>query len=210
MGRFIDLTNKTFGRLTVIDRSKRTDSSGNVYWFCECECSKITEVLGCNLKSGHTTSCGCYNKEVNSKLQTKHGKHGTPEYYSWQHMLRRCYDSKEPNYHNYGGRGIVVTDRWQGKDGFINFYNDMGPRPSDEYSIDRINVNGNYELSNCQWASSKDQARNRRNNKINNIQEANYIRTLYSIGDYTQKELSIMYNCSQSNISGIIRGTIWN
>lgn len=133
------------------------------------------EVVVCirNLSNGHTMSCGCMKlltKNVGSSNgRHKHGMWKSPEFLAWQQLLSRCSDVNNAHYINYGGRGISVCKRWLGEDGFINFYNDMGPRPLEKlksgrtkYSIDRINNNGNYEPDNCAWRVFKDQINNRR------------------------------------------------
>ena len=206
MARLIDLTNKTFGRLKVLNRENNS-ISGQVIWKCKCICNKIINVQGGNLKSKQTTSCGCYRDEVTSKRSTSHGMTKSSEFISWSAMLSRCINQNDPAYNRYGGRGIVVCDRW--KDSFENFYEDMGPKPSDKHSIDRISVDGNYEPNNCKWSNSKDQARNRRSNKIKNIEQANEIRKLYSSRNYYQKELAEIYGCSIKTISEIVNNDTW-
>lgn len=93
----------------------------------------------------------------------KHGLCHTSEYRAWINMRSRCDNPNTPGFHNYGGRGIYVCERWYS---FENFLADMGPRPAEKFSVDRIDVNGNYEPSNCRWADSKTQCRNMSVNRI--------------------------------------------
>jgi hypothetical protein len=109
-----------------------------------------------NRRSGRKTG----NDRLVGEWSITHGMTGTPEYSAWQNMITRCSPSNKAGYHLYGGRGITVCDRW--RDSFENFLVDMGNRPSPNHSIDRINVNGNYEKDNCRWATTKEQAENRR------------------------------------------------
>jgi hypothetical protein len=108
-----------------------------------------------------------------SSLNLQHGgkrdRKTAVEFHSWRFMIERCYDQASFRYANYGGRGITVCNRWRGQNGYANFIADMGPRPNNTpftYSIDRIDTNGNYEQSNCRWATRSEQARNKRNNVI--------------------------------------------
>jgi hypothetical protein len=165
-------TGDRYGYLTVIQEveSRRKPSSQVVRQFkLKCDCgNEIVTVLG-YLRSKITNSCGCYNKQRTSDVSRKHGettvngkRKFTPTYQSWRCMRERCLYPKNPRWKHYGGRGITICDRWLNlKDGYINFLNDMGPRPKGT-SIDRIDVNGNYEPDNCRWATDIQQMKNRR------------------------------------------------
>ena len=163
----------------------------------------MKEIQGSHLRSGSTLSCGCYRKESN----TTHGMTDTKEYELYIRIQDRCYNENHEAYRNYGGRGIAVCDRW--KDSFENFYEDMGDKPGEDYSLDRIDNNKGYSPDNCKWATRKEQNRNRRGNKIQSIEQANEIRRLYKTEKYTQIELGKMYNCSKYVISKIINNQTW-
>ena len=161
---FIDLTDKRFCRLIVVEKTdRRSGSNGSIVWKCKCDCGKETFVSSDNLRSGNTTSCGCLQKERASETKTIHRQSYSSEYRAWQNMKARCYNPNNKYYKNYGERGIEVCDRW--KDSFENFFEDMGPKPSSKHSIDRIDVNGNYEPENCKWSTDQEQARNKRNQR---------------------------------------------
>lgn len=213
MGKVINLINLKFGRLTVIKQGK-TGNHRQLYWVCNCDCgTKAVEINGSSLRKGITSSCGCYQREIVSKLNTgnqyckTHGMINTSEYTTWAGIKDRCNNQNNAAYKNYGGRGITVCDRW--RDSFENFYEDMGPRPSDKHSIDRINNNGNYELCNCRWTTQLEQLRNTRRVIIESLVQANEIRTKYKTRNYTQQELANEYNCSRSNINEIVNNRTW-
>lgn len=149
----VDLCGKKFGRLSVLSEDGR-NKDGNVMWLCKCDCGNeiITSVR--NLVRGDTHSCGCYRDEYYSSAR-KHGHtfngHKTSEYRSWSAMKARCLNAKNKYYYNYGGRGIKICKRWI--NGFENFIQDMGPKPSSKHSLERINNNRGYTPKNCKWAT---------------------------------------------------------
>lgn len=135
---------------------------------CKCDCGKEVIILKSHFVSSNTVSCGCSKKENAKNLGSSNLKHGEAinvslEYNSWTAMKNRCYNKNFKFYKYYGGRGIEVCQTWI--ESFEDFVKDMGRRPSKNFSLDRIDVNGNYEPSNCRWADKKNQANNRRNNK---------------------------------------------
>lgn len=153
-----------YGRLVVVSNTAPYVSPKGLVLpkvNCLCDCGVFKSILVNSLKTGHTQSCGCYL--VESRFETRnatHGKSGTPEYKIWKSMKARCSNPKAKHYDSYGGRGITVCDRWL--DSFENFLEDMGERPTSEHSIERLDVNGGYDLGNCKWLEFSFQARNKR------------------------------------------------
>lgn len=158
--KLIDLRGQKFGRLLITEFVGRI--KGKTKWKAICDCGNETIVSTSDLRSNNTKSCGCYVLE--SRIKHGHSRNHkiTPEYSVWISMKGRCYNKNEKEYKYYGGRGIIVCDRWLER--FDNFFDDMGVRPSKKHSIDRINNDGNYEPSNCRWATTKEQSRNRSDN----------------------------------------------
>lgn len=163
--KFRDLTGERFGRLVVIGRAEKVGN--HRLWRCLCDCGQISSHVGSNLKKGSTNSCGCFRREFASqqavKRFTKHGNavrgKQSPEHRAWVDMRHRCENENLEAYRDYGGRGISVCARWKTFDLFLA---DMGKRPSAKHSIDRIDVNGNYEPGNCRWATKSVQSHNKR------------------------------------------------
>lgn len=155
-----------FGRAIVISGEPRR--KGYRMWRIRCDCGTEKIVYHHCLYSGHTTSCGCLGREKRLAASTHHGHntraHKSCEYTSWWEMIQRCYRAGHISYKNYGGRGIVVCDRW--KNSFPNFLTDLGLKPTPRHWLDRIDTNGNYEPGNCRWATPKEQLRNTRRNRI--------------------------------------------
>lgn len=152
-----------FSKLTVVDFVGVNKHRKRV-WLCRCDCGNMTSVTTGQLIGHHSTSCGCTRLQNSIKAtkisNTKHGMKGTKEYKAWSEMKQRCINKNAQQYKNYGARGIKVCDRWL--QSFENFYADMGKAP-DGFSIDRIDVNGDYCPENCRWVTNSVQSRNKRN-----------------------------------------------
>lgn len=150
----------TYNRLTVVSYSH--NKKGHKFYFCKCICGNICNVSNHALKSGNTKSCGCYIKEIRKTACVTHGLSKTPEYKIWCDIKKRCYNQKNKSYKYYGERGIKMSNDWLKS--FPNFLRDVGKRPTTLHTIDRIDVNRNYEIGNCRWITMYEQNQNRRDN----------------------------------------------
>lgn len=166
-----DLTGKRFNRFLVLRRVENKISpkgQSTTMWLCKCDCGIETKVTGSGLKSGQSKSCGCFVKDfpINYKHGYAYSNKKKPEYKTWAGMTQRCLNTRDKRYKDYGGRGIKVCNEWQGKDGFSNFLSDMGTKPTLSHSLDRIDNDKDYTKENCKWSTPKEQANNRRSNRI--------------------------------------------
>lgn len=155
-----DLTGQTFNRWYVEKQLDERLRNGSIFYQCKCSCGNQSSVESSALRKGRSKSCGCLQLE----WATKHSMWNCPEYKTWVSMHQRCNNPNHTSYKDYGARGIKICDRW--RNSFQHFYDDMGKRPSPNHTIDREDVNGNYELSNCRWATKKEQGRNKTNSRF--------------------------------------------
>lgn len=168
----IDLTDKRFGRLVVMRQDNGKSTPGNIYWLCKCDCGKVVSVRSDSLTSGATQSCGCLQREAASEVgknTATHHKTKTRLYGVWQGIKRRVYNPHCSKYSVYSGRGVTMCEEWRNSFtafeewALANGYDEAAPYG--KCTIDRIDVNGNYEPSNCRWVDLKVQANNKRGTK---------------------------------------------
>lgn len=157
----LDIAGGRFGRLTALRRDGHIN--GSIAWKCLCECGNGHRVKANYLVSGHTASCGCLARERAAASRRSHGMSCSTEYKSWSHMHQRCSNPNCVSFKDYGSRGIKVCERW---DNFELFLTDMGRKPTRSHTIDRINGSLGYHPDNCRWATSVQQASNRRSNRL--------------------------------------------
>ena len=163
----VNKTGQKFGKLTALEWVRVTSGTRpRGAWKCKCECGVIVTVLTESLSSGHCRSCGCLKIIETIQRQTKHGysrqSNKRPTYITWAGMIGRCYRPGNASYPSYGKKGVFVCDKWLNFHGFLE---DMGDRP-EGLTLDRINPWGNYEKSNCRWATRQQQVQNTRKNSL--------------------------------------------
>lgn len=169
MSKSTDLSGVRFGRLVAIAPTNERTSGRNVVWKCKCDCGNVTSVGSGSLKNGRIQSCGCWRKDRASTLNKTHGGKHERLYNVWMDMRRRCNDPAMKNYEDYGGRGICVSEKFEDYSNFRDWALSSGYNPTAKYgecTLDRIDVNGNYEPSNCRWISVSQQQLNKRNSLL--------------------------------------------
>lgn len=201
-----NISGQRFGRLVAIKKVKNEHKGRAAMFLFKCDCGNYITTRASSVRSGHTQSCGCLQKEVTAKRATKHGGAQTRLYSVYMDFVERCFNKNSPNFEHYGARGISVCDEWLGENGFENFrkwafangYDENAQRW--ECTIDRIDVNGNYEPSNCRWANMITQA----NNTTRNVR--------YELNgkSYTIAELARIYNIKYQTLFHRLRKFGWS
>lgn len=173
----INIIGDKYHRLTVLSENGR-DRQGRIMYDCQCTCGNMVNVLGASLRDGNTKSCGCLQLES----ATKHGMHGTTVYRKWRGILNRCLNPKHENYHLYCDVGISQKFI----ESFSSFYEEIGDPPTDEkvWTVDRIDPNLGYIEGNLRWATTHQQARNRRKSVLNKSGHTGVRKTVYPSGNY--------------------------
>ena len=173
MSRAIDITGQRFGKLIVIERVG-TAQKGETLWKCKCDCGNEVVVRRTNLRTGHTRSCGCFHDECSKTNSLKHGMTGTRLNRIWKNMKDRCSKSAKGTWRgrNYADRGISVCEEWKDFQAFAKWAMENGYQ--DNLTLDRIDPNGNYEPNNCRWATTKEQANNKRTSRFVEYQGERY------------------------------------
>lgn len=196
--KFEDLTGKKFQRLTVVERVFK-ENKKETYWLCVCDCGKETTVMSQHLKDGHTSSCGCLQKEKVKSMMTEHGMSNTKLFKVWRGIIDRTMYPSSKSYKHYGQRGITICSEWY--ESFETFYKwaiENGYKEG--LTLDRVDVDGNYTPDNCRWTGWKEQENNRTNNHI----------ITYKGETHTMKEWSEIRGIKYSTLSMRINKWHWD
>ena len=198
-----------FGRVVLSTPLQRSGPSGK-YIVGQCDCGVVKKFNIYHLIDDHTSSCGCLRHEATSRTHGCSSKTSSPTewktYNAWIYMKKRCYNKKCKDFRYYGGRGIIVCDRWINV--FANFLADMGNPPTQGHTLERKNSDGNYDPDNCVWATRKEQGRNTSRIKLS-LEKANEIRLLKAQG-FKTKILRDKFGVCSNTIRRVIKGEIWN
>lgn len=198
-----DITGKRFGRVEVIGYAGN-DPRNNTRWLCRCDCGIEKIIRRVHLVDGTSTSCGCYQKEINGSWSRTHGMTNAPTHRSWNAMLGRCNRPHNASYERYGGRGIQVCDRWKT---FENFFADMSEKPKG-CVIDRKDNDGNYEPSNCKWSTFAESSRNRKATKLT-VDKVREIKRTYHGRGSNLIQTAARYGVTVGTICNIMSGKTW-
>jgi len=174
------LEGQRFDRLVVVERTG-SDKHKQAMWRCRCDCGNESIVSTNKLRKQNTRSCGCLHKEKAAEslrvVSTLHGLSDSSEWLAWKNAKDRCFNPNHTHYDNYGGRGITMSDEF--RNSFETFYAHVGPKPSPDLSLDRVNVNGHYERGNLRWATALQQIQNRR--PLKNVKTGKFVKLTYPL-----------------------------
>ena len=202
LGNGKDLTKQRFGHLVAIKPLSKRSNKGGLIWECICDCGRKSCVSSSHLMSKHTHSCSC----LRGKNFT-HGMSKTSAYRAWESMIRRCENSKDKSYKNYGGRGIFVSEEFHD---FQTWYEHIGPRPGPGYSQDRIDNDGNYERGNIRWATRHEQRINSRPKSYGICKQRWFFAFNLKTGEWdednNQSEFARRHNVTHGNICHCLHG----
>lgn len=199
MGKAIDMTGFEFERFKVVKREK-TNKDNRAMWQCLCTCGNYFVASGKAIRSGNVSSCGCFRKYTAASTGRNNATHGETNsrlYNIWRGMKQRCYNENSDAYDHYGRRGIVICEEW--KTSFESFYKwAFNNGYKDNLTIDRINVNGNYEPSNCRWETTREQNRNKQHTVY--VEYHGELMTVSDIAEIKGVSVQAIYYRLQNNI----------